>query len=375
MCKANRLMISHDEIDAAAQAGILTPDQSSELKIFAAERKRIKVVDADEPFKFLSGFRDFFIAVGLLLLAAAFVSAAAFTKSGLVASALGAVAAWGMAELVARKDRLSLSSIIVSLGFVTATGLFAGFALDSDWLDIWSRRAVFSSEGFSSTGYEAWIDPGLGAALAAVAAGAGFYARFKVPFVLAGLAGTLILFVLTALESVAADWTRDNMRFILGAAGVITFLAAMRFDISDRARITRRADCGFWLHLIAAPLIVHSFVGAVGSSGLSIEISEAPLVFALVALITAVALVIDRRSMIVSALIYTAAATFVTVSEFEGSSDLPIVVTLFALAALVIGLGLLWPVLRRIIMTPFEGTRLADMVPPWRPQHITGTNA
>ena len=364
-------MISHDEIDAAARAGIITPDQSSELKIFAAERQRIKVVDADEPFKFLSGFRDFFIAVGLLLLAAAFVSAAAFTKSGVVASALGAVAAWGMAELVARKDRLSLSSIIVSLGFVTATGLFAGFALDSDWLHIWSRRAAT----FADPANQSWIDPGLGAALAAVAAGAGFYARFKVPFVLAGLAGTLILFVLTVLESVAADWTKDNMRFILGAAGVITFLAAMRFDISDRARITRRADCGFWLHLIAAPLIVHSFVGAIGSSGLSIEADEALAVFALVALITVIALVIDRRSMIVSALIYTAAATFVTVSKFESNSDLPIVVTLFALAALVIGLGLLWPFLRRIIMTPFEGTRLADMVPPWRPQHITGTNA
>src|SRR5438874_3733945 len=37
-------------------------------------------------------------------------------------------------------------------------------------------------------------------------------------------------------------------------------LAAMAFDASDRERATRRADCAFWLHLLAAPLIVHSLI-------------------------------------------------------------------------------------------------------------------
>ncbi len=45
--------------------------------------------------------------------------------------------------------------------------------------------------------------------------------------------------------------------------GLAVFAAAMAFDISDRERVTRRADCAFWLHLLAAPLIVHSLVSFV----------------------------------------------------------------------------------------------------------------
>ncbi len=39
--------------------------------------------------------------------------------------------------------------------------------------------------------------------------------------------------------------------------GIGTFLFAMWWDSSDRARLTRRADVAFWLHLLAAPMIVH----------------------------------------------------------------------------------------------------------------------
>lgn len=363
-------MISFDEVDAAARANVITGDQAAALKIFVADRKRVKVIDVDEPFKFLSGFRDFFIAVGLLLMVAAFIAVAAFTDNGVLASALGAAAAWGMAELVAKRDRLALSSIIVSLGFISAAGLFAGFSLDADWLGANGLSGFASQRGSGQD----WRNPALVGALVSVAAAGLFYVRFKVPFVLAGLAAATILFFVIVINSIAPEWAESNARLILGISGLVTFLAAMRFDASDPARITRRADCGFWLHLIAAPLIVHSLIGITGASDLSVQTEEALAVFILVAMITLVALVIDRRSMIVSALIYTAAATFATVSAFEGDSDLPIVITLFALATLVIGLGLLWPLLRRMVMIPFEGTKLAQMVPPWRTQFTTGPN-
>jgi hypothetical protein len=32
----------------------------------------------------------------------------------------------------------------------------------------------------------------------------------------------------------------------------------MWWDSSDRARLTRRSDVAFWLHLLAAPMIVQS---------------------------------------------------------------------------------------------------------------------
>ncbi len=37
----------------------------------------------------------------------------------------------------------------------------------------------------------------------------------------------------------------------------------MRFDMTDPERLTRRTDIAFWLHLLAAPLIVHSLISGV----------------------------------------------------------------------------------------------------------------
>jgi hypothetical protein len=45
--------------------------------------------------------------------------------------------------------------------------------------------------------------------------------------------------------------------------GLRVFAAAMSFDLSDRDRMTRRSDCAFWLHLLAAPLIVHSLISLI----------------------------------------------------------------------------------------------------------------
>jgi len=356
--------LSHDDLEAAARAGILSVDQLASLKIFAEERHQNRVIDADEPFKLLSGFRDVFIAVGVLILAIAFIAGGAVLGDAAPpgASALFAVSAWLLAERVVKRDRLALSGIFLALGFVTAVGLLVGYLVDSNW-----QGSFAGSDGLGATAP-------IAASLSAILAGAAFYARFKVPFVLAGLAGAAVLFLITVLYAVAPAWTASNVRLILGLAGLVVFLAAMRFDMSDRARITRRADCGFWLHLLAAPLIVHSVVGAVDTSGVSIGQDKAIAVFALVAVLALVALIVDRRSMIVSALIYTGTATFTTISAFQGDSDLAFALTLFAIAVLVIGLGLLWTPLRRLVLTPFNDTRLAALVPPWRPQTLTGAN-
>jgi hypothetical protein len=58
-------------------------------------------------------------------------------------------------------------------------------------------------------------------------------------------------------------------------AGLGVFAYAMRWDVSDRGRETRRSDVAFWLHLLAAPMIAHPLFqwlgimdgGAVGAAG------------------------------------------------------------------------------------------------------------
>ena len=46
--------------------------------------------------------------------------------------------------------------------------------------------------------------------------------------------------------------------------GIGVFLFAMRWDSSDPTRTTRRSDVAFWLHLLAAPMIVHPIFTLLG---------------------------------------------------------------------------------------------------------------
>ena len=78
--------------------------------------------------------------------------------------------------------------------------------------------------------------------------------------------------------------------FVLGLA---TFALAMVFDGSDPHRVTRRSAQGFWLHLVAAPMIINTVALSLLSSGSR----EAMLTVALVMVgFAIVAVVIDRRS-------------------------------------------------------------------------------
>ena len=60
--------------------------------------------------------------------------------------------------------------------------------------------------------------------------------------------------------------------------GIGTFLFAMRWDGSDRARITRRSDVAFWLHLLAAPMIVHPVFTLLGLNDGNATIGEGLIV-------------------------------------------------------------------------------------------------
>ena len=97
---------------------------------------------------------------------------------------------------------------------------------------------------------------------AAVAAGAAgvYYLRFRLPFALLLLAATLLTVALSLFSAAMPGSSNVVWSLVLFCGGAVVFAAAMAFDISDRERLTRRADCAFWLHLLAAPLIVHSLI-------------------------------------------------------------------------------------------------------------------
>src|SRR3546814_17074082 len=78
----------------------------------------------------------------------------------------------------------------------------------------------------------------------------------------------------------------------------------MWWDSSDPKRETRRSDVAFWLHLLAAPLIVHPVFSLLGLTDGSASVMEAVVVLLVYVGIGLTALAIDRRALLVSALAY-----------------------------------------------------------------------
>jgi hypothetical protein len=129
--------------------------------------------------------------------------------------------------------------------------------------------------------------------------------------------------------------------------GLAIFALAMWFDSSDLTRQTWRTDIAFWLHLLAAPIIVHPIlVGAVGSGA---PLGSALKVIAVFLCLAAVALVVDRRAILVSSLFYVAyaAGKLIAAAGLESSS---FAAATLAVGAIVLMLSAAWRPLRRALM-------------------------
>jgi hypothetical protein len=165
---------------------------------------------------------------------------------------------------------------------------------------------------------------------------------------------------------------------VLLVAALAVFAAAMAFDTSDPARLTRRADSAFWLHLLAAPLIVHSLIWLIspwlssatpavpGPHWLGMTPALATGIVVIFAILAVIAIVIDRRALLVSGLTYLGAAigyAITSTSVGSGGLSLAVAATLTALGALVLALGVGWLPLRRRIM-PLLYAGLANHLPP-----------
>ncbi|TKD50632.1 hypothetical protein [Sphingomonas baiyangensis] len=295
-------MYSESDLNGAVEAGILPRKTADALRNHVAAQRRTPAVD-EEHFRLLTGFNDIFVAVALaLLLAAISQIGAAITPA---AGGLGvAVAAWFLAEYSTRRRRMALPSILLMLAFVggviatPVAALAAANPMLPDRIDALVMGAI---------------------ALGGAAAAWAHWRRFMVPITVAAgalaIVGTAIALLVAAFPGIG------DMAFpfvLLGGLGV--FALAMRWDMSDTARQTRRSDVAFWLHLAAAPLIAHPIFQMLGVLDGTIGVPVAVLVLGLYVAFGLVALAIDRRALLVSSLayvLYALYAMFVAVGAVE----------------------------------------------------------
>ncbi len=151
---------------------------------------------------------------------------------------------------------------------------------------------------------------------------------------------------------------------ILLLCGLAVFAAAMALNVSDRERVTRRSDCAFWLHLLAAPLIVHSLIWiATANSLTTMSNHAAAIIVAIVLVLTLIAVVIDRRALLVSTLTYLGIVIAYALKAASVDQSKIFFATLLVLGAMVLTLGVGWLPLRRILMCLLPA-RLATHLPP-----------
>ncbi|KIT14953.1 hypothetical protein [Jannaschia aquimarina] len=351
-------MIERDDLRAAVSAGLLTEMQAGHLTALADARRgtREAISPGEEPFELFRGFNEIFIVAGLLILSTGWwlmTGIAMIASDGLTGIVLMTTTGAGLvcllSEYFIRRRRMVAPAIMLTILFTmaaaTAARVVAGGAIP-----------VLT-----------FLDPGLGlvAILSTIVALLGYFLRYRVPFALALIA--ILTFLATFL--VVAETTGTALTWIglfnlaAGSAyawatlvlGLVVFAIAMRFDMSDPHRVTRRSANGFWLHIVAAPAIVNTMAISLLADPTTLRLTALAGILALLAL---VALVIDRRSFLVSGAGYT-----VALAGFAGSGA-GIAFAILAMGAGLVLLGAAWERIRAVLMDGLGDAIPRDRLPP-----------
>ncbi|MDT0681470.1 hypothetical protein RM543_02140 [Roseicyclus sp. F158] len=340
------MSVGAEDIRAAVRAGMISEAQAASLMTLADARRgaRENLDGLDEPFELFRGFNEIFIVVGLGILYGGCMSVLAarfFTGNGDVIGALALLAGlFGLSVYFTLRRRMVAPSIALVV-MTTLTGVAAGASL------------------MDATGFAYRLPVVLGTATLTALV---HFVFFRVPFgaavislgIIATLSAALIGEVprmpdlLLLSQSGPAAW-------ITIGVGLCTLVLALRLDLSDPHRVTRRAATAFWLHVVAAPAIVNS----VALSLLDADWAGSNAVLLLFVAIAALfAVVIDRRSFLVSGVGYVVALSFTVLDD---SAPLAVI----ALGAGLVLLGAFWERLRAGLMNALPRFPGKDRLPPW----------
>jgi hypothetical protein len=356
-------MYSQQELDDAVASGVITADAANALRAHVSGQRSTAIPD-EEQFRLLTGFNDIFvsIAAAILLFAVGWIGQSIGQSAGLVVGDDGpsfiaplAVAAtsWGLALFFTARRRMALPSILLLLSFVISVFATTGIAVVQ----------ALGEQAFDNNNLMVGIMVSIAGAVAAVSAWL-HWRRFRVPITVAAGAASVAAIIAGAVMAVLGPNDPNTSNVILGvilALGIGIFLFAMAWDGSDRARLTRRSDVAFWLHLLAAPMIVHPVFTLLGLNDGHATVGEGVVVILLYVALGITALAIDRRALLVSALAYVLFAMQQLFREF-GAVELNIALTGLVIGSALLMLSAFWHQARAMIVRPLPES-LRDRLP------------
>jgi MFS family permease len=351
-------MYSQQEIDDAVASGVITSDAADALRAHI-ERQRSTAIPDEEQFRLITGFNDIFvsIAAAILLFAVGWIGQWIGQQSGLIiengpsplAPLAVAATAWPLATFFTAKRRMALPSILLLLAFVL--GAFGTAAL--------GIALAIGPDSLNNNNLLGGIVVAVSAAISAAAAWL-HWRRFHVPITIAAGAASVAAIAVGLLLAALGQNIDQARNVILGFVlllGIGVFLFAMWWDGSDRARLTRRSDVAFWLHLLAAPMIAHPIFTLLGLTSGHINVGEGLAVIALYVVLGITALAVDRRALLVSALAYVLFALNELFRQF-GAVELNVALTALVIGSALLLLSAFWHQARAAIVRPLpEGLR------------------
>jgi hypothetical protein len=359
-------MVASQILAKGVEQGIISAEQAQSLRALEGvhEPLELPVSPDDEQLRFISGFSDIFVTIGLaMFLGAIGYFALLFGGRGTRWIAI-AVTAWILAEFFTRLRRMALPSIVLLIVFSVSIFMGASHFLGADSVfyfpgntlrNVYTMRNIFGLDPEQPTALA--IAALISAPLTAV-----HYWRFRVPITVAAGCSVITVAVVALIYGLAPQLPHGGYNAVILVCGLAIFGLAMRFDMADPDRLTRQTDIAFWLHLLAAPMIVHSLIDGIIGLSSKPDPKSAVVIMVVFLGLSLVAVLIDRRAMLVSGLVYAGIA-FWTLIRQAGISDVTTPLTILTLGAFVLLLTAGWRPLRTGILS-ITPAALARRLPP-----------
>ena len=254
-------MIASEILSKGVEQGIITAEQAEGLRALERAREPLELPPSpdDEQLRFISGFSDIFVTIGLAMFLGAIGYFAQQSGGKLGMWIAIAITAWLLAEFFTRRRRMALPSIVLLIVFAFAVFMDASTLLGAGLVRPTSYFAPSLTANLLGLDRE---QPTMLAAAAflTVLLTAVHYWRFRVPITIAAGCGALSVTVVALVYGMAPQLSSVAHNAVILASGLAIFALAMRFDMlgsaatdtANRHRLLASSSC--------RTLIVHSLI-------------------------------------------------------------------------------------------------------------------
>lgn len=336
------------DLQDAVRDGAISESAADAFRSYMASRSGTRSPSLDEEaFHLFRGFNDVFVALASVLL---FTGIAWFAEDlGVVAACLLVMAvAAALSEYFTLRRRLALSSIVFAGAFSIAAAIGALRAIWPDGSIVLNDRILSALPNFTRIGILSALT--FGAAAAAL-----FWWRYRVPIAVAVSAfflGGMLYWTWVLFSPFENPFLGANV--VLFGLGIGAFSFAMYWDLRDPDRTSLHSDVAFWLHLLAAPAIAHPIFWWVQSGGLPADWLEATAVVGCYLGLACVAVIVNRRAIMVAATAYLIGAVAWYFEEL--SAFYSVAISLVLIGCLFLAMAVWWSTIRVALTRYLPGT-------------------